>query len=719
MAGRISRILKWSGKWLLPATLVVASGIWGYKVKYIDPYHRGDPDQKVVPAEGGSRYHGVGSNSCTAPSKIRCYEERFGEKADISFRFINFRELRSDQPFPVQEAKYMRNRGGVLYLELEPFEGAGSPDLLTRILNGDMDKRLDAFAKGAAKYDGPVFLSFGHEMNTDEHVWGGKAELYVSAYRYVHDRIARWAPNVTWVWNPAIDSNTADIERYYPGDQYVDWIGVSFFHHAGDSIDGLIEVIDKTVAALKKHGKPIMISRFGSSAGDMEKAQFFAALTPKFKEWGIEGFIYFNFYELSEGGTITDFLIRGEKSESGYRQMLRKLDLDGNVVTADGELRGEQEDLPGNCAEVEQIVMNAYELRMIEETKAFISNREGILNSNAVTSRDSHEDNKLHLQTAKAYRELWRIFDHMDLEDQADAYAQKALEHLNRGLNHPDGTIQFHPFIPYVREYFDLLLEKVDLLYELRQSAAAYQELDQIDEKLSNWEVTLAQNISPESVPGYQNRAHLIRAQLLERDENYEAAYSLYAGVSDWAAREQGKGKASLWWAGENRHDLRFIGTMARLGLIRFELMQMYRIAAEVSRINVTEQDRQTAEEQLDELTNTILGRVAGIQNWEEAGCEATGCFMDRGFESLIYAMEACLMSSNGDLQAAKFNFWEKLPWGRINTYVNFKKALEIEEVDLREDPWDPIVAGLSRVLKPADPGYYRFVEIRAYSETR
>jgi hypothetical protein len=717
MAGTVKRIIWGTVKWGIPLLVAGFSSYWGYKVKYIDPYHRGDPDNKIQASDG--RYHGTWNNHCTAASKIRCYEERFGEKADISFRFINFRELRSDKPFPAQEAKYMRNRGGVLYLELEPFEGAGSPDLLTRILNGDMDKRLDAFAKGAAKYDGPVFLSFGHEMNTDEHVWSRKAQLYVRAYRYVHDRISRYAPNVTWVWNPAIDNNTADIERYYPGDQYVDWAGISFFHHTGDSIDGLVEVIDKTVAVLKKHGKPLMISRFGSSAGDMERAQFFDALTPKFKEWGIEGFIYFNFYELSEDGTITDFLIRGERSEESFRRMLRNLDLDGNIVTAGGELSGRQEPLPGNCAEVEQIVMNAYELRMIEETKAFISNREGILSSNAVTSRDSHEDNKLRLQTAKAYRELWRIFDHMDLEDQADAYAQKALEHLNRGLNHPDGTIQFHPFIPYVREYFDLLLEKVDLLYELRQSAAAYQELDQIDEKLSNWEVTLAQNISPESVPGYQNRAHLIRAQLLERDENYEGAYSLYAGVSGWATREQAKGKTSLWWAGENRHDLRFIATMARLGLIRHELMQMYRIAAEVSRINATEQYRQMAEDRLAELADQILQRVAGIQSWEEAGCEATGCFMDRGFESLIDAMETCLMSSNGDLRAAKNKFRAKLPWALINTYADFKKSLQIEEIDLTEDPWDPIITGLSRVLKPGDPGYYRFVEIRAYSETR
>ncbi len=717
MAGTVKRIIWGTVKWGIPLLVAGFSGYWGYKVKNIDPYHRGDPDNKIQTSDG--TYHGTWNNHCTAPSKIRCYEERFGEKADISFRFINFRELRSDQAFPVQEAEYMRSRGGVLYLELEPFEGAGSPDLLTRILNGDMDKRLDAFAKGAAKYDGPVFLSFGHEMNTDEHPWGGKADLYVKAYRYVHDRIARYAPNVTWVWNPAIDNNTADMERYYPGDQYVDWAGISFFHHAGDSIDGLVEVIDKTVAALKKHGKPIMISRFGSSAGDMEKAQFFAALTPKFKEWGVEGFIYFNFYELSEDGTVTDFLIRGKTAEESYRQMLRKLDLDGNVVTKGGELEGEQESVPENCAEVESTLMNAYELRMIEELKTFIGNREEVLSSNAVTSRDSHEDNKLRLQTAKAYRELWRLFDHMELEEQGDAYAQKALAHLNRGLNNPDGTIQFHPSIPYVREYFDLLLEKVDFLYELKENAAAYRELDQIDEKLSNWEVTLAYNISPESVPGYQNRARLIRAQLLERDENYEAAYSRYVDVDKWASQEQGKGDVSLWWAGENRHDLRFIGTMARLGLIRYELLQMYRLAAEVSRINVTEEYKRMAERRLDELAETILQRVAGIQSWEEAGCEATGCFMDRGFEAYIYAMEAILMSSNGDLRAAKNKFRENLPWTRINTYADFKKSLEIEEVDLTENPWDDILTGLSRVLKPADPGYYRFVEIRAYSETR
>ena len=683
MAGTISKIpgyllrgARWSLKWLPAAGLAAICSWYGYKVTYVDPYRKGSVSQKIQPPEGDGIYNGGWINHCADKPHIGCYENKFGQKVDILFRFINFRELKPDKPFPEKEAAAMKERGGALYLELEPDMGAGMPDLLEKILKGHYDKELEAFAKGAGQgYNGPVFLSFGHEMNVDTHPWGMRPELYVKAYRYVHDKISHWAPNVTWVWNPYLGEN---LEKYYPGDNYVDWIGISFFHHSGESVSVLSQRIEKCLAALKKHGKPLMISRFGSSAGELEKAQFFGELLPNFERWGIKGFNYFNFFELTERGTLSDFLIQGEEAVQGYRDALLKLNLEGNIVTRDGELRGRETPPPENCEEIEQTFINAYKIRAIEDLKTFIANREALLDYISV----SHDENALRLQTATAYRELYRIYHYLKLEDQAQENIQKAQHHLAIALANPDNTVLYHPSKPYIKEYFELRLELADLHSELENYDEALDLIGEIKHELSDWETTLAQDVRPESVPGYQNRSNLLRAQILERKGEASEAKKLYIAVDNWASGEQAEGSLSLWWAGESQNKLRFIATMARLGLARIEINELYGIAPEAGKLDIQH----------------ILKSLEEILKWEEAGKEVGG-FMDRNFEAHLYAMEACLLSSE-NLDEAKAIFNGMSHWEELNQREDFKRALQIEGVNLADpsvDRWETILRGLSR----------------------
>lgn len=73
-----------------------------------------------------------------------------------------------------------------------------------------------------------VLLRFGAEFN----VWGNQAntEQYKAAYRYVADYFHNNNPNVAMVWSPsAVSSWGMDVNDFYPGDEYVDWVGVSFY----------------------------------------------------------------------------------------------------------------------------------------------------------------------------------------------------------------------------------------------------------------------------------------------------------------------------------------------------------------------------------------------------------------------------------------------------------------------------------------------------------
>ncbi|RYZ64538.1 MAG: hypothetical protein EOP09_15785, partial [Proteobacteria bacterium] len=57
------------------------------------------------------------------------------------------------------------------------------------------------------------------------------ASDYVKAWRHIVDIFRKTgADNVAWVWSPSVvDVGSVPAWKYYPGDEYVDWIGVSFY----------------------------------------------------------------------------------------------------------------------------------------------------------------------------------------------------------------------------------------------------------------------------------------------------------------------------------------------------------------------------------------------------------------------------------------------------------------------------------------------------------
>ncbi len=76
-------------------------------------------------------------------------------------------------------------------------------------------------------YNKPMFIRFANEMNCSE--LGDDPTLYVDAFRRVADMVHRY-PNLAIVWSPN-DMGALDrpLEYFYPGDEYVDWIGVSSY----------------------------------------------------------------------------------------------------------------------------------------------------------------------------------------------------------------------------------------------------------------------------------------------------------------------------------------------------------------------------------------------------------------------------------------------------------------------------------------------------------
>lgn len=129
----------------------------------------------------------------------------------------------------------------------------------------------------------PVYLRFGAEFN----IWNTPADTtaYKEAFRLVSNLAKTYAPNVAMVWSPnEVSAWNIEMNDYYPGDEYVDWVGASLYakkyflgrndwpenekfnevvFNAGrnaDPIKALNEIITK-------YGdrKPIMISESGAA----------------------------------------------------------------------------------------------------------------------------------------------------------------------------------------------------------------------------------------------------------------------------------------------------------------------------------------------------------------------------------------------------------------------------------------------------------------------
>ena len=85
----------------------------------------------------------------------------------------------------------------------------------------------------------PIMLRWAHEMNGDWFLWGQQPKEYKKQYRRFARIVHKIAPNVAMVWAPnAEEENQGNIYKlYYPGDEYVDWVGISFFHWGWDGVE--------------------------------------------------------------------------------------------------------------------------------------------------------------------------------------------------------------------------------------------------------------------------------------------------------------------------------------------------------------------------------------------------------------------------------------------------------------------------------------------------
>lgn len=108
---------------------------------------------------------------------------------------------------------------------------------LQNIIDGKFDAYIKNWAEGVKALGYPIGLRFAHEMNGYWYPWaeqanGNRPGQYVTMWRHVYDLFQQvGATNVTWIWSPNIDyTNATPLKSLYPGDAYVDWVGLSGYY---------------------------------------------------------------------------------------------------------------------------------------------------------------------------------------------------------------------------------------------------------------------------------------------------------------------------------------------------------------------------------------------------------------------------------------------------------------------------------------------------------
>lgn len=187
----------------------------------IDIYTEGNPDEaiyygaKLEPRSGV--YSGIVSDGNGDPEigKPEIFHHDFG----VYSSYLEFDDFQIDLNKP---SSYIIPEKDCL--NQVPWNVVDINLVLDDANNEYIKKTLD----NIADYNKPTIIRFGAEMNIG--TLGDSPTAFVKAFRKIANIIHSSYPNFAIMWSP---NDNGSLDRpfwyYYPGDEYVDWIGVSSF----------------------------------------------------------------------------------------------------------------------------------------------------------------------------------------------------------------------------------------------------------------------------------------------------------------------------------------------------------------------------------------------------------------------------------------------------------------------------------------------------------
>ncbi len=202
--------------------------------------------------------------------------------------------------------------------EVRPY----NEDLLISTIAGEHDDLIKKRAHYYKESNVPVMLRVGYEIEGRFHY-----RRYAEAYQHIYKLTKAIAPNVAFVWHVTynrpnrdfgIDESLYDFVHglWWPGDEYVDWVAISYFDHLDRTHDQYGQPIDsnavndqknlylkntkKIINFAREKDKPVMLAEcaqmitmdtpLGKTCWDMWFRPFFDLV----EEYDIEAISYIN-----------------------------------------------------------------------------------------------------------------------------------------------------------------------------------------------------------------------------------------------------------------------------------------------------------------------------------------------------------------------------------------------------------------------------------------
>jgi beta-mannanase len=170
-----------------------------------------------------------------------------------------------------------------------------------QVTNGAFDNYINTYAEAMKSYGKPVFLRYAWEMN----IKGSRTEVcqdntkdyagYISSWQHIYSIFQKdGATNVAFVWCP---SHLNDASQYYPGNQYVNWIGVDGYANNTNGAANnqtFSSVFGSFYQQWSGHNKPMIVGETGAQPGNQSKYLSSMASSMENTYTNIKAVVYFD-----------------------------------------------------------------------------------------------------------------------------------------------------------------------------------------------------------------------------------------------------------------------------------------------------------------------------------------------------------------------------------------------------------------------------------------
>jgi beta-mannanase len=214
-----------------------------------------------------------------------------------------------------------RNNRWVL-LTIEPYPNEDDTSLLLSVKKGEYNNQIQRICKSIDHFETHVFVRWGHEMEhtSGRYPWAAFAPGdFIDGYRTFVRECRKVTENAFFVWSPAGDTG---LEMFWPGKDYVDYIGLSLFIYSAFEKDyyGHIRSFDEAFSErykrVKKFNKPIIIAEFGINEPPKIQRFWWYNASKSFADYPLlKTIVYFNAQDTDgvwQGYTTPDWSISSD-----------------------------------------------------------------------------------------------------------------------------------------------------------------------------------------------------------------------------------------------------------------------------------------------------------------------------------------------------------------------------------------------------------------------